>query len=261
MTTLVLEHFDTPAGSRDMRAWGAAGERAADVLAGRTVWCAMALPNASRSAQHLRTRLDGAGPGVAAAPLQVTVGDQLRRLAERVDGMLAGISRGRAGDPWDETELGRAEQELYADGARHSDELVGAGVGADDVFVAHDTLSAIVAGAIRERGAHAVWCVRVGGRSPATVMRALDFLRGFTNGVDAYVLTWRQRDPRGDVMERVAAVMPSMGLVSAKEFPTRSEGEGPRRLAWRMALAEVVRDDRGECVGGTLHPRPAVAAR
>jgi hypothetical protein len=28
-----------------------------------------------------------------------------------------------------------------------------------------------------------------------------------------------------------------------------------------MALAEVVRSDRGECVGGRLHPRPAVATR
>jgi hypothetical protein len=255
MTTLMIEHFDMPGSSRDVHALGAAGERAGDVLAGRTVWCATALQAASRSAQQLRTRMDGAGPGVAATRLQVKVGDRLRRLAEHLDEMLAGAGTS------EQMGLGPAEQELYAEGARDSDDLVGAGVGAEDVFVAHDALSAIVAGAVRDRGAHAIWCVHVGGASPATVSRALDFLHGFTSGVDAYVLTSHQQSRRGDVVERVAAFMPSAGLVCAKEFPRRFGGEEPRRLAWRMALAEVVRSDRGECVGGTLHPRPTVAAR
>jgi hypothetical protein len=261
MTTLMSEHFDAPGCSRDMHALAAAGERAGDVLAGRTVWCAMALPGASRWAEQLRTRVDGAGPGVAAAPLKVTVGDQLRRLAERVDALLAGVSRSQGPRPASEPGFGPAEQELYAEGARDSDDLVGDAVGTGDVFVAHDALSAIVAGPIRERGAHAIWSVRAEGSSPAAMSRALDFLSRFTDGVDAYVLTWHERDVRGDVIERVAAVMPSAGLVSAKEFPTRLPGEEPRRLAWRMALAEIVRSDRGECVGGTLHPRPSVAAR
>jgi hypothetical protein len=106
-----------------------------------------------------------------------------------------------------------------------------------------------------------VWCVHLGAGSAASTSEALDFLRRFTSGVDAYVLAWLERDPRGDVLERVAALMPSAGIVSAKEFPVRFAGDEPRRLAWRMALAEVVRSDRGECVGGTLHPRPEVPAR
>jgi hypothetical protein len=260
MTTLESEHFDAPGCSRDVHALAAAGERAGDVLAGRTVWCAMALPGASGWAEQLRTRMDGAGPGVAAAPLQVAVGDQLRRLAEGVDEMLAG-ARGHPDRQPSEPGLGPAERELYAEGARDSDGLVGERVGTGDVFVAHDGLSAIAAGAIRERGAHAIWSVHGGGTSPAAMSRALDFLRHFTDGVDAYVLTWLEHDVRGDVIERVAAVMPSAGLISAKEFPTRLRGEEPRRLAWRMALAEIVRSDRGECVGGTLHPRPSVAVR
>jgi hypothetical protein len=32
-------------------------------------------------------------------------------------------------------------------------------------------------------------------------------------------------------------------------------------LAWSSMLADVVDADRGESVGGTLRPRPAVAAR
>jgi hypothetical protein len=243
MTSLVIEHFDVPASTRDARALGAAADRVGDVLAGRRVWCAMALPGASRSALQLRARMEGAGPGVAAVPLQLAVDAQLRRLAERVDQMLAG------GTPAG-LRFGAAEQDLYARGARGSDEIV-----------AHDALSAILSQAVRERGAHAVWRFRVAGPSRASARRALEFLQSFTRGVDAYVLTWLERGPGGEALERVAAVMPSAGIVAAKEFPTRFAGDDERRLAWRMALAEIVRSDRGESVGGTLHPRPTVAAR
>jgi hypothetical protein len=168
--------------------------------------------------------------------------------------MLAGAT---AADP----RFGAADRDLYAEGARASDQLVGDSVGADDVVVAHDAVSAILGQAVRERGAHAVWNFRVA-RPPGTAaIRALDFLKTFTTGVDAYILTWLARGPRGEVVERVMAAMPSAGFVAAKEFPTHPGGDEPRTLAWRMALAEIVRSDRGECVGGRLHARPTVAAR
>jgi hypothetical protein len=254
MTSLLIEHFDAPASTRDVRAMGAAEDRVGDVLAGRTVWCAMALAAASQAAQQLRARLEGAGPQVAAEPLFVDAGDQLRSVSERLDGMLVGARHPGAG-------VGSAEQELYADGARGGDELVPDSVVAEDVVVAHDALSALVARAARERGAHAVVRFRVAAGEGTSALRALDFLRSFTSGVDAYVLTWLERGPRGEAVERVAAAMPSAGIVAAKEFPLRLSGDQERRLAWRMALAEVVRSDRGECVGGRLHPRPTVAAR
>ena len=56
MTILVTEHFDMPASPRAVRALGAAGQRAGDVLAGRTVWCATAMPGVRRSARTLRDR-------------------------------------------------------------------------------------------------------------------------------------------------------------------------------------------------------------
>jgi hypothetical protein len=254
VTSLVIEHFDMPVTRREVRALGAAGDRAGDVLAGRTVWCATALPSARRSADDLRDRMEGAAPGLAAASMQVTADDQLSRVAERLDDMLAGATPAQSG-------LGPAEQDLYSEGARASEDLVGNGVGADDVVVVHDALSAIFARAVRERGAHAVWRVHVGGTSGATAREALEFLHDFTAGVDAYILTWRERGPRGDIVERVAAAMPSAGIVAAKEYPVRVHGDDARRMAWRTALAEIVRGDRGECVGGTLHPRPTVAAR
>jgi hypothetical protein len=63
--------------------------------------------------------------------------------------------------------------------------------------------------------------------------------------VDAYVTRWG----RG-----LAAVMPSADLVTVKAEPDTE-------LGWTSVLADVVRGDRDETVGGTLHPRPAVAAR
>jgi hypothetical protein len=40
-----------------------------------------------------------------------------------------------------------------------------------------------------------------------------------------------------------------------------SSGQRRQNLAWSGVLADVVDADRGESVGGTLHPRPAVATR
>ena len=61
-----------PASAREAMALGAAGQRADDVLAGRTVWYAIAPPAARRSADALRVHMDGAGPDVAATCLQLS---------------------------------------------------------------------------------------------------------------------------------------------------------------------------------------------
>jgi hypothetical protein len=255
MTSLFVEQFDMPASAREAMAIGAAWERASEVLAGRTVWCATALPDARRSADALRAGLDGAGPGVAATDLQLSAAEPLRELAGRVERMLAGAWA--EGSP----ELGQAERNECARGAVQGDALIGERVAAEDVVVVHDALGAVVAQAVREHGAHLVWRFRVAGGRGAAGHRAFDFLRCSTPGVDAYVMAWFERGHRGEVVERVAAAMPSAGILATKQFPLRFAGHEPRRLAWTMALAEVVRSDREECVGGTLHPRPSVAAR
>ena len=74
---------------------------------------------------------------------------------------------------------------------------------------------------------------------------AWSFLRSHTAGVDAYLMRW------GDGM---AAVMPSADLVTIDAEPDMG-------LMWMSVLADVVSGDRDETVGGTLHPRPVVAAR
>jgi hypothetical protein len=253
VTSLVTERFARPASTRDAHALDAAGRRVGDVLAGRTVWCATSLPRARDAAEGLRIRV-GAGPEGVAAGLRVAGDEDLLAVAEHVEDMLGGATAG-----W--PEIGQPERSAYARAAMHGEEMFAEKVGADDVFVAHDSLSAIAVEQIRERGAHAVWRVRISGRSAAAAVEALEFLRRFTPGIDAYLLTWQGRGPRGQPVERVGAALPSAALLAIKEFPARLGGEEPRRLAWRMALAEIVRSDRGERVGGTLRPRPVVAAR
>src|ERR1700685_258489 len=69
MTSLLVEHFDTAGGMRVIRALGVAGDRVADVLAGRTVWCAAREAACCVQAAELRARVTGAGPDVSAATL------------------------------------------------------------------------------------------------------------------------------------------------------------------------------------------------
>ncbi|HEY2656348.1 MAG TPA: hypothetical protein VGI55_11205 [Solirubrobacteraceae bacterium] len=253
MTSFVIEQIEIPASSRQSRAMTAARERVADVLAGRKVWCATALPSCAGAVDELRACLDGAAPGMSAERLEVHGGVQLTRLAAALDRMLAGGSPARVFDS--------ADQALFAEAVAGSDGLLGDGVGPGDVVVAHDGVTALLARAVRERGAHVVWRVRTSRGSIRRARQAREFLPGFTVGVDAYVLRWLERAGWGEVIERVAAAMPSSDLVAVKQTSGSGGGEDLRDLAWRMAYAEIVRGDRQEHVGGMLHPRPAVAAR
>jgi hypothetical protein len=255
VTSLMVEHIGEPSGTRDTRALEFTHRRAIDGLAGRTVWCAAALPGGRASAQALRTHLQGDGEDVEAGSLDIAVGDPLRQLAEQLESMLTG-GAGQA-------RLGPAEQEIFAEGALGGEALVGRGVGHDDVVVLHDALTAVLAQAIRERGAHVVWQVQAGlapGREPAG-SAAWAFLRRYTPGVDAYVITWLEPQRRGIPAESIAALMPSADVVAAKEITAGGGSQRRHNLAWSSVLADVVDADRGESVGGMLHPRPAIAAR
>ena len=60
MTSLMLEHFGVPSSAQDMRLRERARSEAIDGLAGRTVWCAAAVPERRSAAEALRSRLGGA---------------------------------------------------------------------------------------------------------------------------------------------------------------------------------------------------------
>jgi hypothetical protein len=255
MSSFVAERLGGSRTTRDTRALDLAGRRAGDVLAGRTVWCALSLPRARRPAEELRGRMEGAAPGAAAATLALGADEWMRALAERLEDMLDGVGSRRP-------DLGQPERDAYAR-ASISDEMVRVGVADGDVVVVHDALSAIAIQPARERGAHAVWRIQVSGTPGPAARQALEFLRAFTPGIDAYLLRWQERGggPHGEVLESVGAALPSAGLLATTQFPIRSRDDEQRRLAWRMALAEIVRSDRDERVGGTIRPRPTVASR
>jgi hypothetical protein len=54
--------------------------------------------------------------------------------------------------------------------------------------------------------------------------------------------------------------MPAAGLVAGVETRAR-ENDPSHDVGWAGTLAWLLELDRDETVGGTLHPRPGVAAR
>jgi hypothetical protein len=145
--------------------------------------------------------------------------------------------------------------------AAEGDDAAADWVRPDDVVIAHDAPTLRFSEAVREHGGHAVFRFRAGYVPTASAQVALELLAQMPACIDAYLLSWREDHGHGEVVERVVAAMPAAGIIAAKEFALGFTGEDPRPLAWRMAVAEVVRTDRLEAVGGRLHAKPAVAAR
>jgi hypothetical protein len=249
LTTLVTQHFGAPASARDARAQAFARSRAVDELAGRTVWSASGLPRGHEQAGRLRGSLVWAdAEGVSAGALDVPSEDPARDAALLLDCMLGGEPTG--------AHPGAPERDAYLG-------TVGTGTGADvrpdDVVVLHDALAAALAGQIRERGAHTVWHVQLAGpAAQQAVSEALRFLRDYTSGVDAYLVTWDEDAGHGMVAHEIGALMPSVGVLAAKDVVGETSAAD---LAWGCLLADVVHGDRWESVGGRVHVRPVVAAR
>jgi hypothetical protein len=240
MTTLTVEHIDVTPGGRAARVLDVTARLAEDELAGRTIWSASALPGGRASARMFSGQLREPGDlDVAVRPLDVGADEDLMRLAQRVERMLTDATATPG-------QLGPAEDDVYVQGAQSGEGLVGDRVRPDDVVVLHDALTAALAQAIRERGAHVVWHVPAGAQSPS---EAWDFLRRHTAALDAY-LTAREG--------LMAALMPSPDAVAAMEVPMGGRYD---TVAWGCLLADVVHDDRHEHVGGRRHARPDVAPR
>jgi len=141
VTSLMLEHFGVPSSAQDMRRRERARSEAIDGLAGRTVWCAAAVPERRSAAEALRSRLGGAG-SVATGHLDIAADGPLRDLVRQLGAMLGGHARGQR-------PLGAAQQEIYAGASRDGETLLG--VRHDDVVVITDPFVAVLAEAVRER--------------------------------------------------------------------------------------------------------------
>jgi hypothetical protein len=262
MPTLVIDRLEPSSSARRARRSDLGRARAADRLAGRTVWCAAALPSGRGSARTLCACLiaDGCVP---ARELEVAPDEPLRELGARLDQALrlAGAVASRTvveGAP-----LRRREHAMYAEGARGGEALAGDAIGAGDVVVLHDALTAALAEAVRGRGAHVVWAVPLGATpGGGAVAVAWEVLRPHARAIDAMVMSWTDPGDRPQGMEHIGAAMPSPGLLAAKEIAaTGAEAQALHNRGWSTLLADIVDRDRGECVGGTLHARPAVPAR
>jgi hypothetical protein len=164
---------------------------------------------------------------------------RLHDLLRRLEG--DGVARSRRRLP------PAAEEEDREQAIRDSDEVVGRSLAPDDVVVLHDIRAASLALPARERGAHVVW-------SDDAAWALLR--RGQGDAIDAVLLSAPgRRAPRGYAEERATLAMPSDTTVTAIEIGPRPED------AWLQMLADIVRGDRLETVGGRRHARPTVAVR
>lgn len=205
MASLTTELFGVPSTVHQSRCLDAAGERAADFLAGRTVWFATGYPAGSVPVKSLRSHL-GWGD-VVSESLELAPDEPLRRLGT---------------------------------------------VAADDVVVLDHPLMTMLADALRDCGTHVLLHTD-----------AWDYVSAYTGPVDAYLVAEPSETGHHTRVERVTTFMPSPALAAAKDVPAADEpsGDHPRDIGWICAVAEVVRGDRDENVGGRLHPRPAVPPR
>jgi hypothetical protein len=267
VTSLVIEQFYTPDTRRRARRLESVRRRAAERLAGRSVWCIAAAPTEEAAADALDQCLRAAhDDGVAPHRTLLELGEPLQGLMERLDAMLRGVTMlGSA--------LGPVEEDAYRKGRQDGDALLPGDVQAGDVVVLHDPIAAALAQPIRDRGAHAIWRTSIGyGRAAS---EAWQFLHRSRPGLDAYITAWRSDRPARTGTARIgtariaartgtariAAYIAASGVVSAKEVDASRSGQGYEEIGWTTLLADVVRDDRTERVGGTVRARPSVAAR
>ena len=95
---------------------------------------------------------------------------------------------------------------------------------------------------------------------------AWQFVHDQSPTLDAYVMAWRSaRGIAGSISGFISAsrVVAAKELARANELArTESEpGADYTELGWTTLLADIVRADRADRVGGTVSARPSVAAR
>jgi hypothetical protein len=249
VTAVDLEQFGVVSSARDARRRTSAQRSALDALGGRTVWCASAASGARPASHALAERLAGCET-LRASEFELRADGPLHALAEQLYAMLGGV--GAAAAPLD----GQAV-ELYAGGSLDGDALMPDGVRRDDVVVFNDPASAMLAEAVRERGAHVVWHVTIARHVGRRVASAWRFVHEPGPAIDAYATRWSDGREAG----LVAFMGPADRATGTAMADDPSSGGWDEELGWSRLLADVLAVDRAEHVGGRRHARPAVAAR
>jgi hypothetical protein len=209
-------------------------------------------PDTHRSERSLESARRRAAEQLARRTV-LKVGEPLQGLIERLDAMLRWVTMLAPA-------LGPPEEDAYVKGTQDGDALIPGEVQAGDVVVLHDPIAAALARAIRERGGHAIWSAAIGPWE-SNAAAAWRFLHRARPALDANVMAWRSGSSAPVGRARIAAYISAPGLVSAKEVDASESRRGYDEIGWTTLLADVVRDDRAERVGGTVHARPSVAAR
>lgn len=183
MTSLVIEQFHTPDTHRRARRLESVRRRAAERLAGRSVWCIAAALTEEAAADALEHCLRAAhDDGVAPHRTLLRLGEPLQGLMERLDAILGGVTTlGSA--------LGPVEEDAYQRGRQDGDTLLPGELQAGDVVVLEDPIAAALAQPIRDRGAHAIWSTSIG-RWETGVSAAWRFLHRLRPALDAYITAW-----------------------------------------------------------------------
>jgi trehalose synthase len=218
--------------------------RAAELLAGRVVWCVNSTAQGGGVAEMLRSLLAytrGAGVDSRWSVLQGTPAffAITKRLHNRLHGEIGD------GGPLEDAE--RAEYEAVTEaGARELARLLRPG----DVVILHDPQTAGMAPALRATGAHLVWRLHVGAdEGNGLLQEAVGFLMPYVEAADAFVFSrrrfiWDSLDPA-----RAVVVAPSIDVFSPKNQPLGPDAaEAMLRVAGILepgstAAARFVRED------------------
>ena len=127
-----------------------------------------------------------------------------------------------------------------------------------DILVIRDAAAIGVSRMARECGAHVIWDRRLMPRRSGSTV-GVPPSRRQALAPDAWLTAWTTGG-RG-APRRLAAFIGAPSILSAKEMGGGAADDSYEQLGWTSLLADIVREDRAERVGGTVATRPLVAPR
>lgn len=208
---LPLERFRDVLDGDGYRALMELRTHAAELLAGRVVWCVNSTAQGGGVAEMLRSLLAytrGAGVDTRWSVLQGT--PAFFAITKRLHNRL----HGESGDGGPLGDAERAEYEaVTAAGARALARLLRPG----DVVILHDPQTAGMAPPLRATGAHLVWRIHVGAdEGNGLLEEAVAFLLPYVEAADAFVFSRRRFVWSSLDQSRAAVVAPSIDVFSPK---------------------------------------------
>ncbi len=189
------------------------GERARDLLRGRTVWNVNATAQGGGVAEMLQTLVAyGRGAGVDTRWSVLRGDSRFFAITKRLHNLLHG-------SPGDGGPLGEPEREHYERVLAGNLAAVRAEVDPGDVVLLHDPQTAGLAAGLRAAGAHVVWRCHIGSDARDDVSdQGWDFLRPYVEQADATVWSRRAYAPDWVDASTMRVIAPSIDPFTAKNL-------------------------------------------